>query len=39
MGAIAQLIFVANLFLQQYRGKKASQNPWKSNTLEWTAPG
>ena len=21
-----------------YYGKKAEQNPWKSNTLEWTAP-
>ncbi len=38
MGAIAQLIFVANFFYSMYRGKKASQNPWKSNTLEWTAP-
>jgi len=38
MGAIAQLIFVANFFYSMYRGKKAIQNPWKSNTLEWTAP-
>ena len=21
-----------------YFGKKSEQNPWKSNTLEWTAP-
>jgi len=21
-----------------YRGAKATQNPWKSNTLEWTTP-
>ena len=21
-----------------YRGTKSPQNPWKSNTLEWTAP-
>ena len=21
-----------------FRGKKASPNPWKSNTLEWTTP-
>ena len=21
-----------------FRGKKASENPWKSNTLEWTTP-
>ncbi len=38
MGACAQLIFVINFFYSMYRGKVASQNPWKSNTLEWTAP-
>jgi len=21
-----------------YRGRKSVQNPWKSNTIEWTAP-
>ena len=21
-----------------YRGEKATQNPWRSNTLEWTTP-
>ena len=21
-----------------YRGKRSTQNPWKSNTIEWTAP-
>ncbi len=34
----AQLIFLFNFFYSMYRGKKAPQNPWKSNTLEWTAP-
>ncbi|MCX6292617.1 MAG: cytochrome c oxidase subunit I, partial [Bacteroidetes bacterium] len=38
LGAFAQLIFVINFFYSMYRGKKAVQNPWKSNTLEWTAP-
>ncbi len=37
-GGLAQLIFVANFFYSMYRGKKAAQNPWKSNTIEWTAP-
>ena len=38
LGGLAQLIFVFNFFYSMYRGKKTSQNPWKSNTLEWTAP-
>src|SRR5579864_4157170 len=31
----AQLIFVFNLFWSMAKGKKASQNPWESTTLEW----
>jgi cytochrome c oxidase subunit I len=38
LGAIAQIIFIFNFFYSMYRGRKAVQNPWKSNTLEWTAP-
>ncbi len=38
IGGLAQLIFLANFFFSIYRGKKATMNPWKSNTLEWTAP-
>ncbi|MCH2034721.1 MAG: cbb3-type cytochrome c oxidase subunit I [Tenacibaculum sp.] len=38
IGGLAQLIFLANFFISMYRGPKASQNPWKSNTLEWTTP-
>ncbi len=38
LGAFAQIIFVINFFYSMYRGKKAVQNPWKSNTIEWTAP-
>jgi cytochrome c oxidase subunit I len=33
-----QLIFFANFFISLFRGPKAERNPWKSNTLEWTAP-
>lgn len=32
----AQLLFVANLLWSLFFGKKASANPWKANTLEWT---
>ncbi len=38
IGGIAQLIFIFNFFYSMWRGPKAPQNPWKSNTLEWTAP-
>ena len=38
IGGFAQLIFLANFFISMYRGNKASQNPWKANTLEWTTP-
>ena len=38
IGSIAQLIFLFNFFYSIFRGQKASKNPWKSNTLEWTTP-
>jgi cytochrome c oxidase subunit 1 len=38
IGGLAQLIFVVNFFYSIFRGKVATQNPWKSNTIEWTAP-
>ncbi|MBI2093193.1 MAG: cbb3-type cytochrome c oxidase subunit I [Candidatus Omnitrophica bacterium] len=31
----AQLIFMFNFFWSMYRGKKAGENPWQANTLEW----
>ena len=34
----AQFIFLYNFIYSLFRGKIATQNPWKSNTLEWTAP-
>ncbi len=33
-----QFIFLFNFFYSIFRGKRATQNPWRSNTLEWTAP-
>ncbi len=38
IGGFAQLFFLFNFFYSIFRGQKASQNPWKSNTLEWTTP-
>jgi cytochrome c oxidase subunit 1 len=38
IGGLAQLIFLANFFFSIGKGKKAVQNPWKGNTLEWTTP-
>tara|TARA_B110001450_G_scaffold39215_1_gene35034 strand:+ start:583 stop:2352 length:1770 start_codon:yes stop_codon:yes gene_type:complete len=35
---LGQLIFVYNFFNSIFNGEKATQNPWKSNTLEWTTP-
>jgi cytochrome c oxidase subunit I len=34
----AQFIFIANFIYSIFWGKKATANPWKSNTLEWTTP-
>ena len=33
----AQLVFVANFIYSVFYGKVGPVNPWKSNTLEWTA--
>jgi cytochrome c oxidase subunit 1 len=38
VAAIGQLVFLFNFFYSIFRGPKASQNPWRSNTLEWTTP-
>ena len=37
-GSVAQGIFIFNFIYSIFRGPKAEQNPWKSNTLEWTTP-
>ncbi|MBW3546085.1 MAG: cbb3-type cytochrome c oxidase subunit I, partial [Bacteroidetes bacterium] len=34
----SQLIFAFNFFYSMWYGRKASANPWRSNTLEWTTP-
>ncbi|MCA0349188.1 MAG: cbb3-type cytochrome c oxidase subunit I [Flavobacterium sp.] len=38
VGGIFQLVFLYNFFSSIFYGKRTVQNPWKSNTLEWTAP-
>ncbi len=38
IGGIAQLIFFYNFFHSMYHGRVTTQNPWRSNTLEWTTP-
>ncbi|MBP7955146.1 MAG: cbb3-type cytochrome c oxidase subunit I [Parabacteroides sp.] len=38
VGAAFQIVFFWNFFYSIFYGKKAVQNPWKSNTLEWTTP-
>ena len=34
----AQLIFAFNFIYSLFRGAKAEMNPWRANSLEWTAP-
>lgn len=38
VGGGAQLLFLYNFFYNIFKGKKSVQNPWQSNTLEWSAP-
>lgn len=38
LGAGSQLIFLFNFFGSIFWGPKASANPWKANTLEWSTP-
>ncbi len=38
LGAVAQVAFLYNFFYSIFFGKKATQNPWDSTTLEWTTP-
>ncbi|MEY3678378.1 MAG: hypothetical protein RI924_519 [Bacteroidota bacterium] len=38
IAALAQIAFLYNFFNSMFFGKKAPQNPWESNTLEWTTP-
>ncbi len=34
----AQFLFLANIIWSGIKGKKATENPWNANTLEWTTP-
>ncbi len=34
----AQFLLLANIIWSLAKGKRASENPWLANTLEWTAP-
>src|SRR5690606_23365803 len=38
VAALAQVAFLWNFFYSIKHGKVAPQNPWGSNTLEWTTP-
>ncbi|WP_395047015.1 cbb3-type cytochrome c oxidase subunit I [Flavobacterium sp.] len=38
VGAAFQIVFMWNFFSSIFYGKRTVQNPWRSNTLEWTAP-
>jgi len=38
IAGVGQLAFIINFFGSIWKGKKAPQNPWNSNTLEWTTP-
>lgn len=38
ISGLGQVAFLWNFFASIWTGKKAEQNPWKANTLEWTTP-
>ena len=38
LGFAAQFIFLFNFVYSMFRGRRATENPWHSNTLEWTTP-
>ncbi len=35
---LSQIPFVFNFFWSLFAGKKATENPWQANSLEWAAP-
>jgi cytochrome c oxidase subunit 1 len=37
LAAGAQVLFVGNLIVSLFRGRRAAENPWEGATLEWTA--
>jgi cytochrome c oxidase subunit 1 len=34
----SQLLFFINFFWSAFKGRKAGENPWQANGLEWTTP-
>jgi cytochrome c oxidase subunit I len=38
VGSAFQILFFWNFFYSIFKGKVAPMNPWRSTTLEWTAP-
>ncbi|TYA96161.1 cytochrome c oxidase subunit I, partial [Seonamhaeicola marinus] len=38
IGGVVQIVYLYNFFSSMYYGKKATQNPWRATTLEWTTP-
>jgi cytochrome c oxidase subunit 1 len=38
VAALGQVAFLWNFFYSIFYGKKATANPWQSNTMEWTTP-
>ena len=38
IAGVGQLAFIINFFGSIFKGKVATQNPWNSNTLEWSTP-
>jgi cytochrome c oxidase subunit 1 len=38
LAGAAQLVFLYNFISSMFFGNVAEKNPWKSTTLEWTAP-
>ncbi|MDP2385059.1 MAG: cbb3-type cytochrome c oxidase subunit I [Bacteroidota bacterium] len=38
IAALGQIVFLINFFYSMFKGQTAPQNPWNSNTLEWTTP-
>ena len=38
IGGLIQFLFIFNFCYSIFKGTKATKNPWKSNTLEWTTP-
>ncbi|MCH2233077.1 MAG: cbb3-type cytochrome c oxidase subunit I [Crocinitomicaceae bacterium] len=38
VAGFAQILFLINFFWSIWNGQKATENPWRANSLEWTTP-